>query len=159
MVDVNAGKLVGWLRLMGYDALFFKTGPDRELVKAALEEGRIIITRDTRLVERKLVKNGTIGTVLLKSDEPEEQIQQVFTELGLEPGFNPFSRCLACNGRLERVEPLQVKKQVPPYVFQTRSTFSRCPGCGRIYWQGTHWAAMSARLKCWRASARKQQRP
>ncbi|MBN1370217.1 MAG: Mut7-C RNAse domain-containing protein [Dehalococcoidaceae bacterium] len=155
VVDANAGKLVGWLRLMGYDTRFFSAGPDRELIRTALEDRRILLTRDTLLAERKLVKNGTVGTVILTSDAAEEQIKQVFAELGLKPDFAPFSRCLACNGKLEPVEAATVKGLVPPYVFKTRSIFSRCPDCERIYWQGTHWEAMNARLRQWSRLAEK----
>jgi uncharacterized protein with PIN domain len=40
-----------------------------------------------------------------------------------------------------------VKELVPPYVYQTQSQFMQCPACHRIYWRGTHWQAMSKRLK------------
>ena len=27
---------------------------------------------------------------------------------------------------------------VPPRVFASHAAFRRCPGCGRVYWEGTH---------------------
>lgn len=36
IVDTNVGKLARWLRLMGYDALFFDGDDDSSMVKIAL---------------------------------------------------------------------------------------------------------------------------
>jgi len=36
-----------------------------------------------------------------------------------------------------------IKDRVPPYVYQTQEHFAECPACRRLYWQGTHWQAMS----------------
>tara|TARA_Y100000031_G_C8044585_1_gene303324 strand:+ start:416 stop:568 length:153 start_codon:yes stop_codon:yes gene_type:complete len=46
IVDNNAGKLARWLRMMGYDTLFFGAGDDSRMVRTALTEGRVILTRD-----------------------------------------------------------------------------------------------------------------
>ena len=40
IVDSNAGKLARWLRMMGYDALFFNDIDDAHLVDIALKEGK-----------------------------------------------------------------------------------------------------------------------
>jgi uncharacterized protein with PIN domain len=40
----------------------------------------------------------------------------------------------------------EVSERLPPYVRATQTRFSECPGCGRVYWPGTHWERMSARL-------------
>ena len=47
IVDHNVGKLTKWLRLMGYDALFFNGGDDSGLIAITLAKSRIILTRDT----------------------------------------------------------------------------------------------------------------
>jgi uncharacterized protein with PIN domain len=41
----------------------------------------------------------------------------------------------------------EVKELVPPYVFKTQEQFRQCPACGRLYWRGTHWRAMTRRLE------------
>jgi uncharacterized protein with PIN domain len=147
VVDHNVGKLVRWLRLMGYDARFFRGGSDAELVAIALKEGRIIVTRDTRIMQRRLVTKGKLKALLIESDQPERQIRQLINSLHLDYRFNPFSLCLECNQPLVERKKAELKELVPPYVFKTQEQFRQCPKCQRIYWRGTHWRAMTKRLE------------
>ncbi|RJQ40566.1 MAG: hypothetical protein C4555_01365 [Dehalococcoidia bacterium] len=147
MVDANAGKLARWLRMMGYDAVFFANGEDAEMISRALKENRILITRDSHIAERWVATSGRLRVVLLESDQPEKQIRQVISELGLDSHFEPFSRCLECNQPLEAREKEAVKTKVPPYVYRIQTSFLECPACGRVYWRGTHWEAMRRRLE------------
>ena len=41
----------------------------------------------------------------------------------------------------------EVRDLVPPHVFKTQSHYMECPSCNRIYWQGTHWQAMTEDLE------------
>jgi uncharacterized protein with PIN domain len=147
VVDHNVGKLARWLRLMGYDARFFRGGSDAELVALALKEGRIIMTRDTRIMQRRLVTKGKLKALLIESDQPERQLRQLIDSLHLDYRFNPFSLCLECNQPLVERRKAEVKELVPPYVFKTQEQFRQCPKCQRIYWRGTHWRAMTQRLE------------
>jgi uncharacterized protein with PIN domain len=147
VVDHNVGKLARWLRLMGYDARFFRGGSDAELVTIALKEGRIIVTRDTRIMQRRLVTNGKLKALLIESDQPLKQIRQLIDSLHLDYRFNPFSLCPECNQPLVERRKAEVKELVPPYVFKTQDQFRQCPSCQRIYWRGTHWRAMTQRLE------------
>jgi uncharacterized protein with PIN domain len=147
IVDHNVGKLARWLRLMGYDARFFQGENDSELVALALSENRIILTRDTRIMKRRLVTKGRLRALLIGSDQPIKQIHQVVDSLKLDYRFNPFSLCLECNRPLVERKKAEVKELVPPYVFKTQEYFRQCPACQRIYWRGTHWRAMTRRLE------------
>jgi uncharacterized protein with PIN domain len=147
IVDHNVGKLARWLRLMGYDARFFQGENDSELVALALSENRIILTRDTRIMKRRLVTKGRLRALLIGSDQPIKQIHQVVDSLKLDYRFNPFSLCLECNQPLVERKKAEVKELVPPYVFKTQEYFRQCPACQRIYWRGTHWRAMTRRLE------------
>ena len=147
IVDNNVGKLVKWLRIMGYDSLFFNGSDDSQMVADALMEGRVILTRDTQIMERRLITNGQLQAILIRDDEPEVQIRQVVDLLKLEHQFRPFTICLECNQPLVERSKEQVKDLVPPYVFQTQSQFMECPACHRIYWRGTHWQAMTKKLE------------
>jgi len=147
IVDHNVGKLTGWLRLMGYDTRFFDGDDDSELVAIAKAEGRVILSRDTRIMERRLITGGQIKAVLIDSDQPERQIHQVVDTLGLDSRFRPFSLCLECNQLLVERGKDEVKDFVPPYVFKTQNYFMQCPNCRRLYWRGTHWRAMTKRLE------------
>jgi uncharacterized protein with PIN domain len=147
IVDCNVGKLVKWLRLMGYDTWFFNGSDDSQLVAIAQDEGRVILSRDTQIMKRRLITSGQLKAVLIDSDEPERQIHQVIDALGLNSQFRPFTLCLECNQPLLERDKEEVKDLVPPYVFKTQSQFMQCPTCKRIYWRGTHWRAMTQRLK------------
>ena len=147
IVDCNVGKLVKWLRLMGYDTRFFDGSDDSQLVAIARAEGRVILSRDTQIMKRRVITSGRLKAVLIHSDEPERQIHQVIDTLGLDCRFRPFTICLECNQVLVERNKDEVEELVPPYVFKTQNQFMQCPTCKRIYWRGTHWQAMTKRLK------------
>ena len=146
IVDHNAGKLAKWLRMMGYDARFFNSGDDSDLVSTALKEVRVILTRDTQIMERRLVTSGRLKAILIKSDAPEMQMCQIIEELGLDSRFRPFTICLECNQPLQEKTKQEIQDRVPPYVFKTQNQYVECPNCHHIYWRGTHWQAMTKKL-------------
>lgn len=155
IVDHNVGRLARWLRMMGYDALTF-TGPDDgDMVKTALAEDRVILTRDTQIGLRRVATSGRLRVILLRSDNPEEQLRQVVQELGLDYSFKPFSMCLECNVPLHHRSREEMRRQVPAYVHASQEHFMQCPQCHRIYWRGTHWRAMERRLERLRAGMTK----
>jgi hypothetical protein len=131
---------------MGYDTLFFNGNDDSLMIATALAEGRVILTRDTGIIKRKLVTSGKLKAVLLTSDKPTFQMKQVMAALNLDIFYKPFSICLECNRILVEISRTQVRKQVPPYVFKTQNQYMECPACHRYYWQGTHWQAMKRKL-------------
>jgi len=147
IVDNNAGKLVRWLRIMGYDTLFFNGRDGSYMVAIALAEGRVILTRDTQIMKGRVVTTGQLKAILIQSDEPELQMRQVIDTLSLGYQVRPFTICLECNQPLEERDKEQVKDRLPPYVFKTQSQYMECPACHRIYWRGTHWQAMTKTLK------------
>ncbi|MBO0686418.1 MAG: Mut7-C RNAse domain-containing protein [Candidatus Dormibacteraeota bacterium] len=148
LADCNVGRLARWLRVLGYDAVFDSRSDDRELVARALAEGRVLLTRDVDLTQRRVIASGTLRTVLLAADRVDEQLRQVLRELHLaSPGPDGgLTRCLECNVALEDREKAQVEHLLPPYVRVTQHRFSQCPDCGRVYWPGTHWERMRARI-------------
>jgi hypothetical protein len=147
IVDNNVGRLAKWLRIIGYDTLFFNSGDGSHMIAAALVEGRVILTRDTQIMKRRVVTSGQLKAILIKSDEPELQMHQVIDSLNLDGQFKPFTICLECNQPLLERSKEEVKDLVPPYVFQTQSQYMECPACHRIYWRGMHWQAITKKLK------------
>ena len=147
IVDHNVGKLAKWLRMMGYDTLFFNGEDDSEMIATALAEDRVILTRDTRIMERRLVTTGQLKATLIGYETLELQIKQVIETLNLDIHFKPFSICLECNKPLVERGKEQVRERVLPYVFQSQEQYMECPACHRIYWRGTHWRAMTRKLE------------
>ena len=147
IVDSNAGKLARWLRMMGYDALFFNDIEDGRLVDMAMREGRVVVTRDTQIAKRRVATNGSLRVILTRDDDPRRQLLQVMKELSLDCRHKQFTRCLECNRRLVPRSREEVKDLVPPYVFGTQAQYMQCPSCNRVYWQGTHWQRMKNDLE------------
>lgn len=146
IVDHNAGKLARWLRMMGYDTLFFTGADDGDMVRIALAQDRVILTRDTRIAQRRVVASGRLRVVIIQSGSPAEQLGQVRAEIGLDVTYRPFTLCLERNRPLEVRSREDVKRLVPAYVYRTQEQYMACPGCHRIYWRGTHWEAMTNKL-------------
>ena len=146
IVDSNAGKLARWLRMMGYDTLFFNNIDDGHLVDIAIREGRAVVTRDTQVAKRRAAANGALRVILSREDDPKKQLLQVMKELKLDCRETQFTRCLECNQRLVPMGKDDVKGLVPPHVFQTQTQYMQCPSCSRVYWQGTHWQQMKKAL-------------
>jgi len=147
IVDLNVGRLARWLRMMGYDTLLFDHGEDYRMIRIALDQARIIITRDTRIMERRVITSGRLRAILVNGDRPEEQMHQMLEHLPLNTDFRPFSLCLECNQPLVERSKEDVADRVPPYVFQTQEQFVECPACRRVFWKGTHWQGMSRKLR------------
>jgi uncharacterized protein with PIN domain len=146
IVDANAGKLARWLRMMGYDTLFFNGSDDGSMVKLALAQGRTVITRDTEFMKRRAISSGRVRALLVSGDDPAAQMRAAITALGLDKDYRPFTRCLECNAELSRKDKNEVTGSVPKKVYSLQEQYMQCPACRRIYWRGTHWAAMKKKL-------------
>ncbi len=130
------GKLGKWLRMLGYDTVYIPDADDDELVRVAVREDRILLTRDRRLCDRRMVRS---RCVFVDWGSTREQVRQVIRELDLHVDReNIFTRCAVCNGEISPISKLSVADRVPPYVYKTQSEFGYCKGCDRIYWRGTH---------------------
>lgn len=144
IADAMLGKLAKWLRILGYDTVYYGGGDDLGLIQAAAAEDRFILTRDTRLVKR-LARDGHL---FIRDNDPMAQLAQVVSELGLDAsGAGFLTRCTVCNGTLDSVDKAEVRGLVPEYTYSDANVFLRCPSCGRLYWEGTHKARILARLK------------
>jgi uncharacterized protein len=137
------GTLARWLRILGYDTEYERDVDDDVLVRCCVAEGRIALTKDRKLVERRALRN----PLLIHSKRLGGQIREVLAVTGDDPSERPvLSRCVECNSPLQDVSREAVRDRVPPYVFRTQQEFRSCPSCGRIYWAGTHRQRMLERL-------------
>jgi uncharacterized protein with PIN domain len=140
IADSMLGRLARWLRLLGFDTLYEPRIEDSRLLRIAREEQRTLLTRDTRLVKVRGLKD----FLLIHENDPFAQLRTVITEFSLyKPGkggfeTRPYSRCSHCNTLLEVIPKEQAKDSVPLFVFQTSDNFRKCPHCDKYYWQGSH---------------------
>jgi uncharacterized protein len=146
VVDAMLGRLARWLRVLGYDTLYFSDADDAALVRRALAEDRILLTRDVELTRRRGVR-----VILISDDRVGNQLREIVEILHLSAN-QAFSRCINCNAPLVEFERAQARDLVPPYVFATQTRFRRCAECGKVYWRGTHWARMKSTLESARGS-------
>ncbi|HET7874060.1 MAG TPA: Mut7-C RNAse domain-containing protein [Methylomirabilota bacterium] len=142
IVDTMLGRLARWLRAMGYDTLYPGQAEDRRLLQLARFEDRTVVTRD-----RMLARLAAPRSCLVRAELVDAQIVEVVERLALTPRDEDWlSRCLECNAPLEARGHAQVAGLVPAHVLVTQARFMACPGCGRIYWAGSHADRMLERL-------------
>ena len=143
VADRMLGKLARWLRVLGYDTEYLGGAGD-EAIRRGLDEGRVFLTRNRRA--RPWLKFGRV--VMIKADDPREQLQEVVRQLRLPLAPEALlNRCLRCNRPLVTVGKEEVRGDVPDYIWQTHAEFRRCHGCRRVYWSGSHAENMRHRLK------------
>jgi uncharacterized protein with PIN domain len=138
ILDINLGKLVKYLRLLGFDSLYQNDYEDIEIIKTAQNTRRIILTRDIGLLKNKLVTHG----YWVRSTIPKIQIVEVATKFDLFSKIKPFQICLSCNGEIIAVNKSKVIDKLPPRTKLYFNDFFECQSCRKIYWKGTHYERM-----------------
>ncbi len=134
VVDSNLGRLARYLRLLGLDTLYRNDYRDEEVAEIAQRQGRIVLTRDRRLLLRRAISHG----LFVRAVAPREQVREVLARLDLYRKLNPFSRCARCNTLLREVDKATVEARLQPKTRKYYRHFRQCPGCGQVYWQGSH---------------------
>jgi hypothetical protein len=133
-VDVMLGRLARWLRVLGLDATWTADIADAALVRHALDEERWLLTRD-----RALPAEWRVPRIhLVASELPLEQLREIIDVFALRSEVQLFARCTRCNAPIEALPRALAATHVPPRVLARNERFWRCPGCERIYWEGSH---------------------
>ncbi len=145
IADKMLGKLVKWLRILGFDTTYPSFDDDLSLILTARQESRILLTRDANLIKRRNI----CDFLFIESDHWEEQLSGIIKGLKLKIDLNLkiFSRCSLCNTPTKDVDKKEVENYVPSYVFSTQNRFVYCPSCKKYYWRGTHWQRMTVKIK------------
>ncbi len=142
ILDVNLGKLAKFMRLLGFDSLYRNNLHDADIVKIAVNEQRIVLTRDRRLLHAKQIQHG----YWVRAVDVESQIEEVIRRFDLCHLIHPFARCLVCNGMLTPVDKTAILDQLEPKTKRYFQTFRQCVNCQRIYWEGSHLENMRRRF-------------
>ncbi len=138
VTDNHLGKLTDYLRLLGFDAVYARDWLDEDIAQYASEHGCILLTRDRGLLKRKIVTDG----YCVRADDPEQQLAEVVAQYRLNSHITPFQRCPRCNGKLTPVKKEDIIEQLQPLTRKYYDEFTRCAGCGQIYWKGSHFQHM-----------------
>jgi uncharacterized protein with PIN domain len=134
VADVHIGTLARHLRLLGFDTIWERNLDDEEIVDIALDEQRIILTRDKGILKNGRVTHG----YWVRNTDPIEQLDEVVRAIDLAGAIDPYTRCMECNGALRTVERSTVVDSVPLQVFLVFRDFRQCQRCHRVYWKGSH---------------------
>lgn len=144
VVDGMLGRLARWLRLLGYDTLYLRE-EDEEILRIALEEKRVLLTRDQGLY-RKAVASGAEAAYLV-SENGADQLAQLAKSMGIRLDVDVSrSRCPSCNSPIEPADPSDLRRIVPATVLSRYNEFWKCTGCGKVYWRGSHWRKIGETL-------------
>ena len=145
LADAMLGKLSKWLRIIGFDTLYYREAEDDKLVKLAIKENRQILTRKTSLRNRKDIKNQLF---FISENNPIKQLQEVIEHYGIKiQPHKVFTLCLICNQRLKEISAELAKDRVPDYIANTEKMFSVCPHCKRVFWKGSHYENILKRIE------------
>jgi uncharacterized protein len=154
VADCMLGRLAKWLKILGFDVLFFSKAEDKDLADISHRENRVLLTRDSGLIEKTKKRKGRL---FVSSDRWEDQVVQVLDEYGLWELVRPNTRCLECNRPLKPLSKDGARNLVTPYVLEHATSFAICPQCNRVYWQGTHCGDMERKIE--RILARRRTAP
>ena len=138
VADVHLAKLARHLRMAGFDTSWAPHWEDDEIVRIAAAERRTILTRDKGMLRRSEVERG----YFVRAVQSEAQLFEVVRALQLEPLLAPFTRCRECNTMIEDASRDEVIDRVPERIATLYATYKQCRGCGRVYWEGSHYERM-----------------
>jgi len=143
--DASLGGLARWLRVAGYRARWQEGVRALGLVAQAIRGGEVLLTTDSAVLGFGEVRDGRLPTLWLPSGLTRLQ-QLGLTLADLELGLlRP--RCMVCSGELVSVEKREVLARIPPRTALWKDEYFVCRDCARLYWQGTHWERIQARLR------------
>jgi len=134
IADIMLGSLAKKLRLLGIDTAYIKDADDNELKYLVRSQNRILLTRDMNL-SRNL---GDHAWLVNGSDAREEFLSIAERLAPFSDNIMPFSRCLDCNEPLITIDASETDGRVPPYILSSKTHFSKCSSCGKVFWEGTH---------------------
>ena len=143
VLDCHLGKLARYLRMLGFDSLFWAHCDDDTLLQISVQQQRILLTRDLGLLKRRQLARG----YYVRATNPRAQVAEVVQRLQLENSFQPFSRCIACNGLVEPVRKEDVVDLLPPNTRRYFTEFFQCGSCHRVYWKGSHYERMQEQVQ------------
>ena len=132
--DAMLGRLARWLRLAGFDCAYDSEITDEQIVRLAASERRTILTRDRNLPEEWWIPD----IYVVREEEIGKQLAEVIQRFDLASSVRVLTRCNECNRALNRVTRAHVQGRVPPRALELHESFSECPACGRVYWEGSH---------------------
>ncbi len=146
LCDVMLARLARYLRAAGLDTtLADATAPDAQILRAAIEQGRWLLTADRGFMLHKAADGHVIQ---LPFGSLDAQAAMLNARFRIDWIGRSFTRCLIDNTPLEPAGP-ELAVQAPQDVRGPGEELFTCPACGRVYWKGSHYKRMRHRLEVW----------
>jgi uncharacterized protein with PIN domain len=139
IADVHLGRLAKYLRMLGFDTHYSNDLEDPVIVRIALKQKRIILTRDLALLKNSMVTHG----YYVRSSQPAEQLGEVIRRFDLKDQIKPFKRCMNCNGPIRKISKEKVLHLLRPRTKAHFHEFYQCRDCKKVYWHGSHFDRMN----------------
>lgn len=150
LCDQMLMRLGRWLRAAGYDtAIQEEATTDRALLRRALDEGRLLVTRDRKLTE---FREAPGAVVLLAGNTLSDCAAELTLSTGIDWLHRPFTRCLVCNELLTGASA-EARERIPAGARALADAATWCPACDKLFWPGSHVRRMRARLEAWQDGA------
>jgi len=146
LLDEMLKRTTKWLRIFGIDTEHAAGRDDDALLEVAGKDGRILVTKDVELFAR--CQKRKLDCHFLKSNKLEDQLAELQDSLAFRFTFPDKTRCPACNAELRIVSGLEVEGLVEASVLEHHKKFWKCPGCGKVYWEGSHWKNITRIFEC-----------
>jgi len=139
ILDVHLGGLARYLRMAGFDVLYNNEDwGDKYIADRGGEEERIVLTRDVGLLKRSSVVYG----YYIRKKNSYEQFEEITERYQLKEDFEPFTRCIKCNGIIRDVAKEEIADLLEAGTRKEYNEFWQCGSCQQIYWKGTHYEKM-----------------
>lgn len=144
LCDGSLGGLARWLWAAGRSAEVARVRGDR-LIAEARGRGAVLLTSDASLFTRRAILDGSLRAVWVPTG------RSLLEQLDWVRHAAPFPlgepRCMACGGELVAAEKASVRDRIPPRTALWKDEYWTCASCGRLFWEGTHWQRIVARLR------------
>ena len=146
IADGMLGKLTRWLRMLGQDVEYSKSLSDEQLIETSKIEDRILLTRDLKLYQ--LARKQGVDTTLIEGATKAEKLASLASRFNFKLEIDiTVSRCPKCNTPIKPISKDEIVDRIPEATSTHYDEFWDCPGCGQIYWQGSHWKRIEKTLR------------
>jgi len=139
IADCHLGKIAKYLRIFGFDTLYFQSIDDDDIVTIAKEQNRLVLTSDKELYQRVKHLNG----MYIQHADFLKQLKDIFNHYKLYDKCKPLSRCIECNGTVKAVDKDEIECILKPKTSKYFDYFEKCEVCSKVYWHGDHYKNMS----------------
>ena len=148
VADEMNGDLARWLRILGYDCVYFSNGDeaDERIMELAMKQGRILLTSDSTLYKKSL--RAGVEAAFTRGVTRHARLAQLMKTGYIDTDLKRrLRRCTTCNALLTETERESVSALTDQRVETADDRIWVCNQCGKVYWTGSHWKGITRTLQ------------